>query len=82
MVAILRHDDLHSATVTRLANASSHRQRDFDWLVELRIDREPGASPNGLPDDCESWLTDMRLLGMGPLVALADERDEIELRRS
>ena len=77
---VLRHDGLHAATLTRLANPSLAWSRQWDWLVELR----PGDGfPSAALDKggaCNELLADLRLLGMQPGVALADERAASELR--
>ena len=80
--AVLRRDGLDGATLTKLESASSHSARSFDWLIEFRLDRELASTAMGRGGACEALVADMRLLGLTPEVALADERETVELRPS
>ena len=78
----LRRDGLDGARLTRLESASSHSARSFDWLIEFRLDRQLASAAMGRGGACEELVADMRLLGLAPEVALADDRDSVELRPS
>jgi hypothetical protein len=80
--AVLRRDRLEGATLTRLESPSSHSGRSFDWLVEFRLDRELASRAMGRGGACEELVADMRLLGLTPEVALADDREAVDLRPS
>jgi hypothetical protein len=75
--AVVRRDRLEAARLTRLVNASAQWTSSFDWLLEFRVD----AGASGRTGACGDLLADLRLLGMGPVVVLVDDRDAVELRR-
>jgi hypothetical protein len=76
ITGILRPDGLRRAKLTRLGIPSSG-VGGFDWLLELQA--APGAdeSPRG---DLAEIVADLRLLGMAPQVAIADDDNAIELQ--
>jgi hypothetical protein len=76
---VLRADELEGATLTRLASAQG--TRDWDWLIELRLGSGLPAPLASARSACGALLADLRLLGMAPAAAVADEREAIELRR-
>jgi hypothetical protein len=78
---VLRHDGVEDATLTRLTNPSAQWPRSFDWLIEFRLSGL-ASTAMGRGGACGELLADLRLLGMTPAVALADERVAIPLRRS
>jgi hypothetical protein len=80
--AVVRRDGLEGATLTRLSNPSAEWVRDFDWLVELRLDEGLYAAALGRGGACAELLADLRLLGMEPAIALADAREASQLRPS
>jgi hypothetical protein len=75
--ALLRHDELGEARLTRLGSATSQPRGGFDWLLEFSIDRA-AANPGHLIGEL---VADLRLLGMRPTVAVADDRNATELKR-
>lgn len=77
--AVVRRDGLDGATLTRLENPSAQWPRSFDWLVELRLDEGRYGTALGSGGACAELLGDLRLLGMGPAIALADPREAVEL---
>ena len=79
--AVVRDDGLDGATLTRLGNPSAEWTRDFIWLVEFRLGQGLYAKALGRGGACGELLADMRLLGMDPLIALADAREGIDLQR-
>ena len=78
---VLIADELESATVTRLADASEQSPREWDWLIEVRLESGRAGRAITARSACGELLADLRLLGMSPTVALADEREAVELRR-
>jgi hypothetical protein len=80
--AVLRRDELQAARLTRLRNPSSQSSGSCDWLVEFRL--ETAASSRALVRGAAfgELVGDLRLLGMAPMVVLADDSDAVELRRS
>jgi hypothetical protein len=78
---VLRADELEGATLTQLANASAQSAREWDWLIELQLERGLPADPASARSACGELLADLRLLGMAPAATVADERDAVELRR-
>jgi hypothetical protein len=80
--AVLRRDELPGARLTRLRNPSSQSSSCGDWLVEFRL--ETGASSRALVRGAAfaELVADLRLLGMAPMVALADDSGAVELRPS
>jgi hypothetical protein len=79
--AALRRDELGGATLTRLANPSAQWTRSFDWLIEFRLNGL-ASTALGRGGACGELLADLRMLGMAPAVALADDRVAIELQPS
>jgi hypothetical protein len=79
--AVLQRDGLEGATLTRLENPSAQWTRSFDWLIEFRLSGL-ASTAMGRGGACGELLADLRLLGMEPAVALADERVAIPLRPS
>ena len=77
---VVRNDGLDGATLTRLASPSPEWTCDFDWLAEFRGDKGLYLTALGRGGACVELLADMRLLGMAPLIALADTRETIELQ--
>ncbi len=80
--AVVRRDGLDGATLTRLRDPSSAWARDFDWLVEFRLNESLYAAALGRGGACAELLADLRLLGMAPAVALADSGEAIQLEPS
>jgi hypothetical protein len=74
---VLDRDHLDAARLTRLGTANAQPRGAFDWLLELAVDRDP-ASPGPAIRDL---VADLRMLGMAPMVAFADERNAVEVRR-
>ncbi len=74
--ALLVHEELEAARLTRLGSATSQPHGGFDWLLELSVERNagnPGAAIGEL-------VADLRLLGMAPTVAVADDRNATDLK--
>ena len=78
--AVMRRDEIRAARLTRLRPASEEWSSSFNWLVELRL--EAGSSSTALRRSgaLRDLVADLRLLGMAPTVALADDADALELR--
>jgi hypothetical protein len=74
VLAVLSRDGAQRATLTRLGDRSSQTCGGFDWLLEFGV--VPGRSPH---QAVRELVADLRLLGMSPLVAVADDRDAIDL---
>ncbi len=74
---VLRRDQLQGARLSRLGSASSQTRGGFDWLLELAVEPEATVSRGGAIGEL---VADLRLLGMAPMVAVADDRNSIELR--
>ena len=79
LMGVLRREELDGARLTRLSNPSREWTRNFDWLVELRFNGLC-ASAMGRGGACAELFADLRLLGMEPVVAVADERAAVELQ--
>ncbi len=77
---LLYGDPFTKVVLTRLEDASPQWAREFDWLIELRIEGDPTWRQLGPGGGCGALVADLRLLGMGPVVAVADEREAVELR--
>jgi hypothetical protein len=73
---VLCRDQLQGARLTRLGTASSQTRGGYDWLLELAVDPEAPANPRGALGEL---VADLRLLGMAPMVAMADDRNAIDL---
>jgi hypothetical protein len=73
---ILRRDQLQGARLTRLGAASSQARGGYDWLLELAVEPDAPANPRGAIGEL---VADLRLLGMAPMVAVADDRNAIDL---
>jgi hypothetical protein len=80
--AVMRRDDLQGARLTRLRNPISQSSSSCEWLVEFRL--ETGANSRVLMRGAafSELVADLRLLGMAPMVALADDAGAVELRPS
>jgi hypothetical protein len=78
--AVLRSDELESGTLTRLGSASAAATNTYDWLLELRVGPSVTPAKAGSSSAFADLIGDLRLLGMGPTVVLADDRDVVELR--
>jgi hypothetical protein len=72
IAGVLRSDGVERATLTRLGDEQA--RGGFDWLLEFHV--APGQANRGAVGD---MVADLRLLGMSPLVALADDRNALEL---
>ena len=72
----LRRADIRRARLTRLGGAVPHSAGGFDWLLELRVAPELRSNPRSVVGEL---VADLRLLGMAPMVALADDRHSTEL---
>jgi len=79
--SVLGRDELEGATLTRLGNASADWSRSFDWLIEFRL-RGPVTTTIGRLGACHELIADLRLLGMAPTVAVADDGTALELKPS
>ena len=75
VAGVVRRDQVDRATLTRLG-AFAQSRGGFDWLLELDVASAAGTSPRGA---LAELVADLRLLGMRPLVAVADDRDAIDL---
>jgi hypothetical protein len=80
--AVLRRDRLHGARLTGLENACEGSTRNWDWLIELQMGDGSPADALSRGGAFGELLADMRLLGMAPTVALAADRNAIELPRA
>jgi hypothetical protein len=74
VTAVLGRDGVQRATLTRLGDASTQWGGGFDWLLEFDI-----AAPQDRRGAIGEMVADLRLLGMAPLVATADDRNALEL---
>jgi hypothetical protein len=81
LTTVLRRDELDGASLTRLANPSAQWTRAYDWLIEFRF-HGLATTVVGHGTACAELLADLRLLGMGSAVALADDRQTIQLHAS
>jgi hypothetical protein len=79
---VLRRDELQRATLTRLQSPSSQSSGSCEWLVEFQLGI--GASPTAMSRGgaLAELVADLRLLGMAPMVVLADDAEAVELRPS
>jgi hypothetical protein len=77
---LLYGDPFTSVVLTRLEEASPQWAREFDWLIELGFEGDATWRQLGLGGGCGALVADLRLLGMGPVMALANEREAVELR--
>jgi hypothetical protein len=75
VASVVRRDQVDRATLTRLGTFPQSRG-GFDWLLELGVAPAPETSPRGAVAEL---VADLRLLGMRPLVAVADDRHSIDL---
>ena len=82
LATVLRREGLNCASLTRLTNPSHEWARDFDRLLEFRVRGGRFTSAMGPGGACAELLADLRLLGMEPAVAVADDRDAVELQLS
>jgi hypothetical protein len=60
------------AELTRLASASEHHPRGWDWLLELHLAADAHCPDCADAGPCAQWLADLRLLGLQPTVLVAD----------
>jgi hypothetical protein len=74
--AALRRDQLETARLTRLGSATSQPRGGFDWLLEFSVDRA-ATNPRAAIGEL---VADLRLLGMAPTVAVADDRNAVDLK--
>jgi hypothetical protein len=77
VAAVLRRDGISHAKLTRLVPPSSHAYGGFDWLLELHA---PSGTESAWREDLAVMVGDLRLLGMAPLVAVADDHNAVELQ--
>jgi hypothetical protein len=77
LTELLPPDQLQGARLTRLGTASSQSRGGFDWLLELAVEPEAAVKRRG---PIGELVADLRLLGMAPMVAVADDRNAIDLR--
>jgi hypothetical protein len=78
----VRRDELRGARLTRLRSPSSESTITADWLVEFGLDTGAHSRALGRNGAVRELVSDLRLLGMEPMVVLADDCDAIELRPS
>jgi hypothetical protein len=74
VLAVLSRDGAQRATLTRLGEGPPRASGGFGWLLEFGV--VPGRSPHAA---VRELIADLRLLGMSPLVAVADDRHAIDL---
>ena len=74
---VLRRDQLQGARLTRLGSDSPQSRGGFYWLLELNVDPETAGKRGGAIGEL---VADLRMLGMAPMVAVADDRNSIDLR--
>jgi hypothetical protein len=74
VAGVLGSDGVRRATLTRVGEASSEASGGFGWLLEFDV--APGQNPHGA---VRELIADLRLLGMSPLVAVADDRNAVDL---
>jgi hypothetical protein len=72
--AVLGRDGLQRATLTRLGDGSTQWGGGFDWLLEFEV-----LAPQDRRGAVGEMVADLRLLGMSPVVATADDRNALEL---
>jgi hypothetical protein len=72
IAGVLSSDGVERATLTRLGEEQT--SGGFDWLLEFGV--APGQNTQRVVGD---MVADLRLLGMSPLVAVADDRNALEL---
>jgi hypothetical protein len=79
---VLRRDELQRARLTTLRSPFSQSSTSRDWLVEFQL--HAGASSRAMSRGgaLAELVADLRLLGMAPMVALADDAEAVELRPS
>jgi hypothetical protein len=69
---------IERVSITRLGPASLRWGRSADWLIELEVPAWSWESRALCEDACAALVGDMRLLGMKPVLAVADE--QLDLR--
>jgi hypothetical protein len=74
---VLHGDGLRRAKLTRLGPRDSRAVGGFDWLLEFPEAPGDGYDPRS---SLAAMVADLRLLGMAPLVAVADDQNAVELR--
>jgi len=76
---VLQRDALRAARLTSLESACADWNRGWDWLIELQVGDGAPTAALARGGACGELLADLRLLGMSPVVALAPDRNAIEL---
>jgi hypothetical protein len=76
---VVRRDNLDGATLTALYNLGEDWTRPFDWLIEFRLSEGSFTAALAPGGGCGELVADFRLLGMTPVVALADSKNAIEV---
>ena len=76
---VLARDELKAGRLTKLTSPSRHSRREWDWLIELRLEGLPGGAL-GRGSACCELLADLRMLGMAPEAVLAEANRATELR--
>jgi hypothetical protein len=69
---LLEADVVTHAELTQVQPGSAHHPAGCHWMLELHL--EDGIDAHGLADapPCGDWLSELRQLGMQPVVLLAD----------
>jgi len=76
--AVVAHDAICSARLSRLEPASPRHGADWQWLLELEIAEPVHDYVESGP--CAEWLGDLRLLGMRAQVVVVADTIELETR--
>jgi hypothetical protein len=64
------------AELTRLRSRSERFAAPHDWMLELHLAPGAAAADYVEAQPCAEWLGDLRLLGMRPVVVVADSEGE------
>jgi hypothetical protein len=69
---LARSAEVRRVDVTRLASVSLRFGREWDWLLELYLERGEDAQRAVREPACAGLLADLRVLGMKPSVAVVE----------
>jgi hypothetical protein len=76
VAAVMRRDQVRTAKLTRLGEGTSSASGGFDWLLEFGVAPSFTSRPTSAVGEV---VADLRMLGMAPLVAVADDRNAVEV---
>ncbi len=67
-----------SVDLSRLESPTVRGGADWDWLIEMHLDRAEDAASAVSDPACRDLLGDLRLLGMQPSLALVDGTRQLD----